>query len=419
MKKYFRLSILFSVLFVTLLIFGCSDNAVNQRGGSVDNLNLQITVAAQGMLDIVKSLRVITPNGIGEIDTTYIAYNYGNYEGSIEEVLAGDLIPIIVQALDETGRVIYEGFKAASINQDQENTINIKLSPKVAMIKLFPRYNKIAPGQEKSLDIEVYNLPFLNQISFRLHSSNPLHDPDPDSVTLSPRLLELGDNIIVFDTISYDPPYYAMSLANGGILPLVNDPFGDITLATLHYSADLQQEILPDTIIITFEALTMYDTFGNLIPDTMVVRDQCFIELIDFTDSIVTFPDPNLEQAIRNATGVSTRALMLSDVALMDILDADSMLITNLAGLEVCESLEELYLGDNGVRDLSALTNLNFLYYMDLSNNLISDIQALVDNQGIGSGAYINLTGNSLSAISIATHIPALLLRGVTVDYDL
>jgi len=285
MKRSFGLSIfIIIVLSASMLLIGCSDNSINFNNATVDNINMKISVASQGMLDIVSTFQVIVTVRDEIRMIVPLDYEQGIISGTIENAPAGEAVTFTVQGLNATGRVIYSGTETIPVVEDpneNENRVDINLVPVVSLIKLSPRYNELAPGEKKSLDLEVYNLPDLNQISLRLISSNPLHDPDPDSVSISQRLLELGDNIILFDTISFEPPFYAMALANGGSENLVNDPDGNITLATLYYSADFQTEILPDSILITFEALTMYDTLGNLISSENVVSDQCFIKLTE------------------------------------------------------------------------------------------------------------------------------------------
>jgi len=285
MKRSFGLSIfIIIVLSASMLLIGCSDNSINFNNATVDNINMKISVASQGMLDIVSTFQVIVTVRDEIRMIVPLDYEQGIISGTIENAPAGEAVTFTVQGLNATGRVIYSGTETIPVVEDpneNENRVDINLVPVVSLIKLSPRYNELAPGEKKSLDLEVYNLPDLNQISLRLISSNPLHDPDPDSVSISQRLLELGDNIILFDTISFEPPFYAMALANGGSENLVNDPNGNITLATLYYSADFQTEILPDSILITFEALTMYDTLGNLISSENVVSDQCFIKLTE------------------------------------------------------------------------------------------------------------------------------------------
>lgn len=93
--------------------------------------------------------------------------------------------------------------------------------------------------------------------------------------------------------------------------------------------------------------------------------------------------------------------------------------VADLTGTEKAKSLEILIAGGNDIVDVSPLAGLTELRIVDLHNNDISDIAPLVRNAGLGAGDWINLRGNPLSRTSIARHIPALLRRGVQVDFDL
>ncbi len=276
-----RSILLIAVLFVSMLLIGCSENSVNSGNATVDNLNMQISVASKGMLDVVTQFQVIITAEGRETMIVPLVYEQGVVSGTIDNAPAGDAITFLVQGRDPTGLVIYSGSNTIPVFADRENQLLINLVPVVSMIKLSPRYYEIAVGELASLDVKVFNLGNLNQISFRLYSSNSAFDFEPDTAILSPRLLELGDNIIFFDTISFTPPFYSMAFANGGTENMVNDPSGDITLATLFFTPIIQ-EILPDTTTISIDSLTMYDTNGNLIPSNTVIRDQCLITITEF-----------------------------------------------------------------------------------------------------------------------------------------
>lgn len=88
----------------------------------------------------------------------------------------------------------------------------------------------------------------------------------------------------------------------------------------------------------------------------------------------VDFPDPNLEQAIREAIDKSTGDIYPSELEGLSKLHARGKGITDLTGIEYCKDLTEL----------------------DLADNQIFDISPLVDNKGLVAGDRINLTGNRL-----------------------
>ena len=62
------------------------------------------------------------------------------------------------------------------------------------------------------------------------------------------------------------------------------------------------------------------------------------------------------------------------------------------------------------------LKNLGKLSDLVLEGNLISDITIISENKGVSG--KINLKNNPLSNTTYTTHIPALIKRGITVEYD-
>jgi hypothetical protein len=98
--------------------------------------------------------------------------------------------------------------------------------------------------------------------------------------------------------------------------------------------------------------------------------------------------------------------------------------------------LSALWLDNNNITDISPLSALIRMGEVEegdpwlderdgtkvslgLRNNQITDIKALVDNEGLSEGDGIDLRGNPLSSYSLDTYIPQLEGRGVNVLYDL
>ena len=111
----------------------------------------------------------------------------------------------------------------------------------------------------------------------------------------------------------------------------------------------------------------------------------------------VTFPDPNLEAAIREAIGKPTGPIYTLDLQGLSFLNADDRNIIDLTGLEHCVNLVELGLSGNQINDISPLANLTNLQELYLYHNQISNISALTNLTNlIGLG----LTSNQISDIS-------------------
>lgn len=178
-------------------------------------------------------------------------------------------------------------------------------------------------------------------------------------------------------------------------------------------------------------------------------------------DSVVTFPDANLEAAIRERIDKPTGDIFESDLVHVGDLSADSLDIKDLSGLEHCTGLYYLTLeynhitdirplsglpeytnfielGHNNISDLSPLSGHCFADCLGLSYNQITSLSGLSDfrvgdlmlgyNQitdisplvgsGVSIGNAVDLSGNPLNSASINTYIPALRAKGVQVAWD-
>ncbi|MDM8550862.1 PKD domain-containing protein [Desulfobacterales bacterium HSG2] len=134
---------------------------------------------------------------------------------------------------------------------------------------------------------------------------------------------------------------------------------------------------------------------------------------------VVSFPDINLDAAIRKAIGKSERNIYASDLDGLTYLDASQREIKNLEGLQHLSDLTSLWLNENMISNISVLAELINLTELNLSNNYwLSDISPLIDNSGIGSGDEIFLNDTPLSDTSCGVYIPELESSGVTVYHN-
>jgi hypothetical protein len=151
---------------------------------------------------------------------------------------------------------------------------------------------------------------------------------------------------------------------------------------------------------------------------TITMNRDCSITANFEEGEAVTFADPNLEAAIRQAIDVPGRPIYPSDLKGLTSFSASERNISGLTGLEHCINLTYLDLSHNQISNISPLGNLTNLAYLQLDLNQISNINPLVQNEGFGEGDAIYVQGNPLSWGSVNAHIPELRGRGVTVVYD-
>ena len=119
----------------------------------------------------------------------------------------------------------------------------------------------------------------------------------------------------------------------------------------------------------------------------------------------VTFADPNLEAAVRNAIAIAAGPIYSSDLDELTHLDASAKNISDLTGLEYATSLMTLDLVNNQISDVSPLAGLTSLTTIDLWFNQIVDIWPLA---GLTNLTTLNLVNNHISDISPLANLTSL-----------
>jgi Leucine-rich repeat (LRR) protein len=119
----------------------------------------------------------------------------------------------------------------------------------------------------------------------------------------------------------------------------------------------------------------------------------------------VSFPDQNLEAAIREAVGKPTGDIYNTDVESLTSLYAAKRDIVTLTGLEHATSLSHLYLDSNNISDISPLANLSGLTDLYLGWNKISDISQLGNSTSLTS---LRLDSNSVRDVSPLANLRSL-----------
>ena len=93
--------------------------------------------------------------------------------------------------------------------------------------------------------------------------------------------------------------------------------------------------------------------------------------------SPVFFKDKALENAVRKALGRPFGLLTTRNLRQLGELQASGLGITDLSGLEYCESLTVLNLRGNAVASITPLNNLKNLVRLDLGENKIKNIEPI------------------------------------------
>jgi len=117
----------------------------------------------------------------------------------------------------------------------------------------------------------------------------------------------------------------------------------------------------------------------NAATTTITMRGDYSVTANFEEDEVVTFADPNLEAAIRQAISNPEGPIYGSDLDGLVELYAGQRSISTLGGLEHCTSLTGLDLANNQISDISPLANLTSLTELGLTYTQISDISPLAN----------------------------------------
>ncbi len=132
------------------------------------------------------------------------------------------------------------------------------------------------------------------------------------------------------------------------------------------------------------------------------------VEVIDTTvgDEVVSFPDPGLEEVIREIIGKTNGGnILISDVKGITTLYSDDDGIRSIAGIEKLSNLTNLTLKNGQISDLSPLAGLTSLKVIDIYNNKVSNIEPLGNMANLHK---LRLGGNNISNIGIVKSLTQL-----------
>ncbi|MFZ5980644.1 MAG: hypothetical protein ACOYVF_08410 [Candidatus Zixiibacteriota bacterium] len=185
MKKiYSNRFLLTLVIAVVGLLCGCSERIVNDRPAENVPLQMKTTFTTGAAVDEIASFTLTVE--AEDIDPTIrmeLPLVDGQFQAEIS-VPAGRNRVFTLLALDPDGVVLYRGVTVMDVFPSSSGTpptITIALLPEVPMIRITPHFRELDMGATFSFDVEVFNLPDLDEISYEF--SHYSRVADLDSVT--------------------------------------------------------------------------------------------------------------------------------------------------------------------------------------------------------------------------------------------
>ena len=169
---------------------------------------------------------------------------------------------------------------------------------------------------------------------------------------------------------------------------------------------------------------------GHLFGDAQLVSSSD-LPISPAIQELSDIPDPQLKSILQSVVGEQR----LTDITELDLSNSN---ISSLFGIHLLPNISKLNLDGNGLRhigmigmlpnltefsaddnhisNVTSISALSQLTSLSFKNNQIREIKAISGNTNING--TINLKGNPLSNVSLTSHIPDLVERGLTVVYD-
>ena len=147
---------------------------------------------------------------------------------------------------------------------------------------------------------------------------------------------------------------------------------------------------------------------------TLMLCAVLFLAPLSTSAQTVNIPDANLREAINEVLGKAPNArITIDEMATLRELNALSMDIKNLAGLEAAVNLEGLGLNNNIISDISPLTGLIKLRDIGLEENTITDLSPLA---GLLNVEHLHLGRNLITDLSPLEGL--INLRGISLHHN-
>jgi hypothetical protein len=162
-KTFFALSLLF-IIFSTY----CNKTPFTGPGNQTSPLFLKIAFGDESLSDLIQ--RVVLTVSLPESDTpiqTDLTLQNGQISGSVE-VPAGENRLFLLEALDSTNTVIYQGDTTATVMGGQITQLEIKMFPAVFLLKISPVYQEVARFDSFFVEVKLYGALNLFGVSFRV-----------------------------------------------------------------------------------------------------------------------------------------------------------------------------------------------------------------------------------------------------------
>jgi large repetitive protein len=258
------------------------------------------------------------------------------------------------------------------------------------------------------------------EVAIRAAIEKPTGELDTSDLMGLVALSANGQNITNLEGMQYCVNLSTLSLRENqivditpltGLLNLVELHLDDNEITNIRALADNVGLGVGDWVSVDMNSLDLTYASSNRQAVEVLQGRGVHIEFEIQNPLVVSFPDPELEVVMRDATDIPAGDILNTDLAVLTELDVEDWGVLSVEGLQHCVNLEWLDLRDNEISDIGPLAGLINLTFLELGNNVISDIGALASLANLEELHLYNNWIVDISALGKMIHLEQLDLR--------
>ncbi len=278
------------LLVLAVISAGCSEKITDTTGQEAELKIKASPGASVNLRQVARFTLTVTGPGLVRPIVTPLLFENGYLTGTVL-VPAGPGRSFLIEAFDETGRVIYSGRTVTDVTPDVTVELNIDLYPRIPMIKLSPSYYFEPFGSLLAFRLKVYNMVDLRGIRIKIDNQSEILGRGfyADSVVVNPEIAGVTSLNWWVNEMDYSTTIYMAHRYTGSS---ILDESGYRELATVYFGTYYPYGgPSSDVYSFTPAIIDMVDLEGDTLSGKDIYSETSTAELFHHSEHQVAFWD--------------------------------------------------------------------------------------------------------------------------------
>lgn len=397
MKRHTWLPLGLLLVAALLIVWACTEQPTGSVTDDDPGLHVRVTTTSPALLPSVNYFVLtvtaddMTPVVVDSRFSSDTSTSYIYFDGQTVtvrvEVPAGRNRTFVLAGMQQlpfgVDNVLYRAVQVFDVEPGRRTEAALALEPVAPMVRLSPRRSEVSSGEALTVDLQVANIPNLAVLDVRIDADQTyvkVAGAEPSAELVA----AFGDDLVFTGYLEMAAPRYRIVVATNSDVPFV-DARGFATVATVHLQTTAythpQLDSLEGRVDVAVQSAARPS--GDIIPTEDIYVDRALVWMDLFRDSIVTFPDPNLQNGIVWAAGLETPPIYLSDVLTISSLSLGESGILDWTGIQTLRNLASMDCSWGNSADMTLMAQLPALRTLECDGNSITDLSTFAGLTGL------------------------------------